>query len=94
MLELPLELLDLIISAMDTNDPCAVVQVSRTFRELSKIPLLLRYNISTSEIYSGSITIPSAAAHSISRYFLVDSTGMKDSIHSPCSSAQLTQRRL
>ncbi|KAJ7624116.1 hypothetical protein DFH06DRAFT_1481707 [Mycena polygramma] len=65
MLELAPELQDIIFSLLDRKDLWSLLQVSRPFRKIAQFPLLLRYNIPASQIYSGSVTLPSDA------YFLL-----------------------
>ncbi|KAJ6562537.1 hypothetical protein B0H19DRAFT_1144901 [Mycena capillaripes] len=62
LLDLPAELQDIIISLLDTKeDLWVLVQVSRTLRRLVQIPLLSRYNIPASQIFSGSVTLSGEA---------------------------------
>ncbi|KAJ7918917.1 hypothetical protein B0H13DRAFT_2433256 [Mycena leptocephala] len=53
MLDLPQELQDVIISFLDSEDLWVLVQVSHPLRQRALFPLLLRYNIPASQIYSG-----------------------------------------
>ncbi|KAJ6566750.1 hypothetical protein B0H19DRAFT_1257938 [Mycena capillaripes] len=65
MLDLPLELQDIILSLLETKDLWVLVRVSRPFRQLALSPLLLRYDIPVSQVYSGSVCLPAEA------YFLI-----------------------
>ncbi|KAJ6498268.1 hypothetical protein DFH09DRAFT_1290069 [Mycena vulgaris] len=62
MLRLPPELLGIILSLLDKDDLCALIQVSRLIRQLALLSLVSRYNISTHQIQSGSISVPGGAA--------------------------------
>ncbi|KAJ6538125.1 hypothetical protein B0H19DRAFT_1240665 [Mycena capillaripes] len=57
MLNLPAELQDISISLLDKDDLWVLLQVSRTFRQLAQTPLLSRYNIPASQVFSGSVTL-------------------------------------
>ncbi|KAJ6453261.1 hypothetical protein C8R47DRAFT_249293 [Mycena vitilis] len=65
MLELAPELQDIIFSLLNSEDLWSLVRVSRPFRKIAQFPLLLRYNIPASQVYSGSVALPSDA------YFLL-----------------------
>ncbi|KAJ7479434.1 hypothetical protein B0H11DRAFT_1276006 [Mycena galericulata] len=65
MLNLPPELQNIILSFLDSTDLWLLLQVSRSFRQLIISPLLLRCNISPSQINLGSISLPEEA------YFLI-----------------------
>ncbi|KAJ7649365.1 hypothetical protein DFH06DRAFT_1420733, partial [Mycena polygramma] len=56
-LDLPPELWLIVLSFTEKEELWALVQVSQPFRALCLFPLLLRYNIPKSHIYSGSITL-------------------------------------
>ncbi|KAJ6566695.1 hypothetical protein B0H19DRAFT_1257886 [Mycena capillaripes] len=65
MLNLPPEPQDIILSLLDKEDLWRLGEASRAFRKVALLPLLWRYNISASQIYSGSVTLSGEA------YFLV-----------------------
>lgn len=65
MFSLPSELLHTIISLLVEHDLWVLVQVSRFFRQLALTALLLRYEVTDSQLYSGSISLSREA------YFLI-----------------------
>ncbi|KAJ7896992.1 hypothetical protein B0H13DRAFT_2521999 [Mycena leptocephala] len=58
MFDLPQELQDIIFSCLDNENLWVLVQVSRPLRQRVQFPLLLRYKIPASQIYSGEVCIP------------------------------------
>ncbi|KAK7020367.1 hypothetical protein R3P38DRAFT_3272204 [Favolaschia claudopus] len=62
MLDLPFDLQDLILGLLENTDIWALSQTSRSFRQLTTATLLAQYDISMSQVYSGSIRLTEKAA--------------------------------
>ncbi|KAJ7729836.1 hypothetical protein DFH07DRAFT_1066105 [Mycena maculata] len=69
MLHLPNELLDIILSLLDTEELWFLMQVCSHFQPLVLLPLLSRYGIGLSDIESGIVTLPGMACHLIPRIY-------------------------